>query len=109
MHVAIRRYQLAESASVDEAEQPVKDEFIPIIKDMPGFLAYYWLDSGDGTITAVSIFEDRERAEEANSKAVDWTKETLASMAPNPPEIIAGEVRLRELNLPKLGIREVSE
>jgi hypothetical protein len=40
MHVAIRRYQLAESASVDEAEQPVKDEFIPIIKDMPGFLAY---------------------------------------------------------------------
>jgi hypothetical protein len=99
MHVAIRRYQLAESASVDEAEQLVKDEF----------LAYYWLDSGGGTATAVSIFEDRERAEEANSKAVDWTKETLASMVPNPPEIIAGEVRLRELNLPKLGIREVSE
>ena len=59
--------------------------------------------------TAVSVFEDRERAEEANSKAVDWTKETLASMVPNPPEIIAGEVRLRELNLPKLGIRELRE
>jgi hypothetical protein len=109
MHVAIRRYQLAESVSVDEAAQRVKDEFIPIIKDAPGFLAYYWLDSGGGTATVVSVFEDRERGEEAHSRAVDWTKESMASMVPNPPEIIAGEVLLRELNLPKLGIREVSE
>jgi quinol monooxygenase YgiN len=69
MHVAIRRYQLAESASVDEAVQRVKDEFIPIIKDAPGFLAYYWLDSGGGTATVVSVFEDRERGEEAASRS----------------------------------------
>ncbi len=46
MYVAIRRYQMVESASVVEVLQRVKDGFIPIIKEGPGFLAYYVLDSG---------------------------------------------------------------
>src|SRR5215207_10052290 len=54
MYVAIRRYQIVESGSVDEVLQRVRDGFIPIIRDGfipiikegPGFLAYYVLDSG---------------------------------------------------------------
>ncbi len=109
MYVAIRRYQMVESASVDEVLQRVKDGFIPIIKDGPGFLAYFVLDSGGGTVTSVSIFEDREGAEASISGAAEWVRENLASLFPNPPEIIAGEVGAHELNLPKLGVREVTE
>jgi hypothetical protein len=46
MHVAIRRYQLEDPGSVDEVLGRVNEGFIPIIKDAPGFLAYYALDSG---------------------------------------------------------------
>jgi hypothetical protein len=56
MHVAIRRYKLNEPGSVDEVLRRVNEGFIPIIEDAPGFLAYYALDSGGGTITAVSVF-----------------------------------------------------
>lgn len=109
MHVAIRRYRLLGSSSADEVLQRVREGFIPIIKDAPGFLAYYAVDGGGGTLASVSIFEHRAGAEESNRMAADWVRENLSSMFPNPPEIIEGEVGAHELNLAKLGIREVTE
>jgi len=111
MHVAIRRYQL-DPGSVDEVMRHVNEGFIPIIKDAQGFLAYYALDTGDfikGVFASVSVFEDREGAEESINMGTDYIRQNLASLMPNPPEITAGEVRAHELNLTKLGIREVKE
>ena len=92
MYVAIRRYQLEDPGSVDKVLGRVNEGFIPIIKDASGFLAYYALDSGDGEVTSVSVFEDQSAAEESNRNAADWVGQNLASMVPNPPEILAGEV-----------------
>jgi hypothetical protein len=41
--------------------------------------------------------------------AADWIRQNMASLLPNPPEITAGQVAAHELNLTKLGIREVKE
>jgi hypothetical protein len=41
--------------------------------------------------------------------AEDWVGRTLSSVLPTSPEIIVGEVGAHELNLNKLGIREVIE
>ena len=111
MHLAIRRYQV-DPASMDEIIRHVNEGFIPIIKDVQGFLAYYALDTGDfvkGVLASVSVFEDRESAEESINMAADYIRQNMASLMPNPPEITAGEVRAHELNLTKLGIREVKE
>jgi hypothetical protein len=96
MHVAIRRYQMDPTASVDELMRRVNEGFIPIIKDARGFLAYYAVDSGLGTVTSVSVFENQAGADESNRMAADWVRENLASMLPNPPEITAGEVGAHE-------------
>lgn len=109
MHIAIRRYQLEDPGAIDDLLRRVTEGFVPIIKDAPGFLAYYALDSGGGTVTSISVFEDQAGAEESTRRAADWVRQNLASMLPNPPEIIAGEVGAYELNLAKLGIREVTE
>ena len=98
MYVAIRRYQLEDPGSVDEVLGRVHEGFIPIIKDAPGFLAYYALDSGGGAVTSVSVFEDQSATEESNQKAADWVGQNLASMVPNPPEILAGEVGATRVN-----------
>jgi quinol monooxygenase YgiN len=108
MHAVIRRYQV-DPGSMDEIMRQVNEGFIPIIKDAQGFLAYYALDDGQGVVATVSVFEDRAGAEESINMAADYIRENLASMLPNPPEITAGEVGARELNLTKLGIREVKE
>jgi hypothetical protein len=58
-------------------------------------------------LASVSVFESREGAEESIRMAADYIREHLASLLPNPPEVTAGEVRAHELNLTKLGVREV--
>ena len=108
MHVVIRRYQL-DPGSVDEIMRQINEGFIPIIKDAEGFLAYFALNAGAGEIATVSVFEDQAGAEESIKMAADFIRQNMAALLPNPPEITAGEVGAHELNLTKLGIREVRE
>ena len=109
MYVSIRRYGLLTREPVEKVLQGVREGFIPIIKDQPGFLAYYALDSGGGTLTSISIFEHRAGAERSNKLAEDWVGSNLSSALPTSPEIIVGEVFAHELNLAKLGIGELIE
>ena len=109
MYVAIRQYGLLTNEPVDKVLQGIREGFIPVIKNAPGFLAYYALDSGSGTLTSISIFEHRAGAEKSNKLAEDWVGMTLSSALPTSPQIIVGKVGAHELNLTKLGIREIIE
>ena len=108
MYVAVRRYGLLTNEPVDKVIQGIRQGFIPMIRNAPGFLAYYVLDSGGGTLTSISIFEHRAGAERSNRMAEDWVGSNLSAL-PTSPEIIAGEVGAHELNRAKLGIGELIE
>jgi hypothetical protein len=108
MYVSIRRYGLLTREPVKEVLQGVREGFLPIIRDQPGFLAYYSIDSGGGTLTSISIFEHRAGAERSNRIAENWIGKNLTNTLPTSPEMIVGEVGAHELNLTKLGIREVT-
>jgi hypothetical protein len=107
MHVSIRRYGLLTREPVEKVMQGVREGFLPIIRDQPGFLAYYVLNSGSGTLTSISIFEHRAGAEKSNRMAEAWVGKNMTNTLPTSPEIIVGEVGAHELNLTKLGIREL--
>ena len=92
MYASVRRYELAAGA-VDEVMRRVEEDFVPVISQVLGFLAYYILDAWVGVVVSISIFTDQAGAEESNGMAADYVKENLASLMPNPPEIIAGEVK----------------
>ena len=108
MYVSIRRYGLLTREPVKEVLRGVREGFLPIIRDQPGFLAYYSIDSGGGTLTSISIFEHRAGAERSNRIAENWIGKNLTNTLPTSPEIIVGEVGAHELNLTKLGKREVT-
>jgi hypothetical protein len=109
MYLVIRHYQM-DPVSAGEVIRQIDEGFTPVIKDAPGFLAYYALDAGGGGLATIGVFEDRTGAEESIKMAADFIRErNLTSLLPNPPEIIAGEVGAHELNLAKLGIRKVTE
>ena len=91
MYAAIRRYH-TEPDSVDEVARRVNEEFVDIISDMPGFVAYFVLDAGQGEIGSVSVFEDQKSAEESNPRAEVWVRQNLSDLLPTPPEFAAGEV-----------------
>jgi hypothetical protein len=46
--------------------QLVDEGFIPIISEMPGFVAYYMADAGDGVIVSSSVFEHKDVEEQSN-------------------------------------------
>lgn len=90
MYATVRRYEGVTDSR--EAGRRVKEGFVPIISAVPGILAYYWVDAGNGVMVSTSVFDSRDGAEESNRRAADWVKDNLASLLPNPPQITAGEV-----------------
>jgi hypothetical protein len=90
MYVAVRRYEGVTDPS--EAARLVDEGFLPIISEMPGFVAYYWVDAGDGVMVSTSVFEHKAAEEESNWRAGEFVAQHLASLLPNPPQITTGEV-----------------
>lgn len=91
MFISVRRYQ-AEPRSAGRIFSLVKESFLPIIRNAPGFNAYYIVDSGGTAITSISIFEDKEGATNSNMLAAEFVEESLGDVLPTPPEIIEGKV-----------------
>jgi hypothetical protein len=91
MYASIRKYK---SSDVAETVKRVHEGFVPIISKAPGFVAYYVVDGGGGSLASVSLFETQGGAEESNRMAADWVKANLASLMAGPPEITAGEVEV---------------
>ena len=90
MYVAVRRYEgVSDSKKV---AQLVDEGFIPIISEMPGFVAYYFVDAGDGIMVSTSVFEHKDAEEQSNFRAGEFVAENLAPLLPNPPQVTAGEV-----------------
>jgi hypothetical protein len=90
MYVAVRRYEGV--TDPQKAGQLVEEGFVPIISEMPGFVAYYWVDAGDGVMVSTSVFEHKAAEEESTFRAGEFVAEHLAPLMPNPPQVTAGEV-----------------
>ena len=90
MYVAVRRYDgVSDSQKV---AQLVQEKYMPIISEMPGFVAYYCVDAGDGVMVSTSVFEHKDAEEQSNFRAGQFVAEHLAPLMPNPPQVTAGEV-----------------
>jgi hypothetical protein len=57
MYVAVRRYEGVTNPS--EAGRIVDEGFVPLISEIPGFIAYYWVDAGDGVMVSTSVLSIR--------------------------------------------------
>jgi hypothetical protein len=90
MYVAVRRYEGVTDSQ--EVGRLVDEGFVPIISEMPGFVAYYFVDAGDGVMVSTTIFEHKAAEEESNWRAGEFVAQHLAPLLPNPPQITTGEV-----------------
>ena len=96
MYASVRRYEI-DPASLDDLKGRVEEGFVPIVSSMHGFVAYYVVSEGDGTVISINIFEDKAGSDESTRRAADWVGENLASLLPYAPEITAGEVIVQVL------------
>ena len=90
MYAVVRRYDGVTDPA--EAGARVNEGVVPPLRQVQGFVAYYWVDAGSGVMVSTSVFQDRAGAEESTARAADFVRDRLASLLPNPPQITAGEV-----------------
>jgi hypothetical protein len=86
----VRRYDGVRDSQ--KVARLVEEDFLPIISEMAGFVAYYCVDAGDGVMVSTSVFEHKDAEEQSTFRAGEFVVEDLGQLALNPPQVTAGEV-----------------
>jgi hypothetical protein len=89
MYASIRIYK---TDSIEEVARMVKEEFLPLIKVMPGFLGYYCIATDEGTWATVSLFEANPQTEESNRLAAEFIQHSEMISLVRGVEMFTGEV-----------------
>jgi heme-degrading monooxygenase HmoA len=95
MYAALRQFK-AKAGKADELARQIKGA-VPIISGVPGFMGYYVLYAPDDTVTAISIFNTVEQAQESNRRALAWIEKHLAALVVGPASATAGPVIVHSL------------
>ncbi|QKW07974.1 hypothetical protein HUT18_17850 [Streptomyces sp. NA04227] len=90
MYAVVRRYEGVTDPV--EAGRRVDEGFVPLLRQVPGFVAYYWIDAGDGVMVSVSVYDNQAGADESVRRAADFVRNNLASLLPHPPQVTSGQV-----------------
>lgn len=88
MYMFVRKY--TKVRSVADAARRAKSGIGQILKGSPGFKSYYVLDGGEGVGVAVMIFEDRESANAANDKVLQFVQASLHDLDLGTPKSSQG-------------------
>jgi hypothetical protein len=89
MYGVIRQYR---TTDIEELSRRVQDEFVPKVREVPGFVAYYVIDGGDGSVASITLCETSSGVEESTSRASQWVSDAVSHLIQGDPEITAGEV-----------------
>jgi hypothetical protein len=90
MYIQIRKYKL--KADFKQVSEQAARELGPQMKKIRGFVDYMIVDSHDGNILSVSIFQDKSGAFDARDLALQWHRQNSAAALDGPLEIIEGDV-----------------
>ena len=90
MYAALRQFK-ARPGRADELAQKIKGA-VPIISGVPGFMGYYVVYAPDDTVTAISIFNTVEQANELNRRALAWIEKNLAPFVDGAASATSGPV-----------------
>ena len=101
MHATIRRYEGVDQKRTDELTMKINESLAPKLSKLPGFSGYYLIETGNGIMSSLSLFENVEQAEESNRVAATWVRdEQLETAFPNSPEVTNGKVLARANGAP---------
>lgn len=94
MYAGARRVRHVDD--IDVVSRKVRDELIPVVRTIPGFVAYYLVDGVHSTYS-ITICEDKAGLDQAEAMASEWTQNNLGGLIEDVHELIKGEVVVRDL------------
>jgi hypothetical protein len=93
MYTSVRQYQV-DPADMDEVCRRVDEGFADRVAERPGFAGYECVDCGDGTLITITVFEDRESAEDSMLLAAEFVREELSDLTIERVGAFTGDVRV---------------
>ena len=99
MHVTIRKYEGVDQARSDELTKKVGESLAPRLSKLPGFSGYFLIDTGEGVMSSIGLFDTSTQANESTRVASEWVRdEKLERILQNPPKVTDGEVIVHKTN-----------
>jgi hypothetical protein len=94
MYVTIRQYEGVDVEAVKRMarDRPDNEGMAAMASEFPGFIAYFLVDTEDGGLLAISAYLGQAEAEASTDTAIQYVRENLGTLVPNPPKLLAGEV-----------------
>jgi len=99
MFATVRRYEGIDPSHKDELTKKVGESLAPRLSKLPGFSGYFLIDTGEGVMSSIGLFDTSTQADESTRVASDWVRdEKLESILRSPPKVTAGEVIVHKTN-----------
>ena len=101
MFATIRRYEGVDKSRTDQIVKQVDEGLKPTLSALPGFYGYYLVDTGNGVMTSISVFDTSAHADASTDASSAWVREEkLETALPNAPKITSGELVVSETREP---------
>jgi hypothetical protein len=91
MHATLRSIKVKPNSAA-RVGALIESEYVPLIRQVEGFVSYTLIDPGGDEVRSVGIFTDEDGARRANEVARDWTARRLAEFVDSPLDVRAGTV-----------------
>jgi hypothetical protein len=99
MFATVRRYEGIDASHKDELKKKVGESLAPRLSKLPGFSGYFLIDTGEGVMSSIGLFDTSTQADESTRVASEWVRdEKLERVLPNPPKVTDGEVIVHKTN-----------
>jgi hypothetical protein len=90
MYATVRRYEGVVDA--EDATNKVDKIFVPLISALPGFVEYFWINLGGGSMVSITIFKTLSDAVDANEKSKNWVNNQMSRVLAPSVRIEAGPI-----------------
>ena len=99
MLATVRRYEGIDASNKEELTKKVGETLAPRLSKLPGFSSYFLIDTGNGVMSSVGLFDTSTQANESTRVASEWVRdEKLENILQNPPKVTNGEVIVHKTN-----------
>jgi hypothetical protein len=96
MFITIRRYSpkngALNKASLEVLRRQVREDFLPVLQQIPGFRGYYVVNVDDRELITLSLCQTSEASAESARCAADYTLRNPLIFELGRPEVTHGEV-----------------
>jgi hypothetical protein len=99
MYATVRRYEGIDASHKDELTKKIGESLAPRLSKLAGFSGYFLIDTGNGVMSSIGLFDTSTQANESTRVASEWVRdEKLERILKNPPKVTDGEVIVHKTN-----------